>query len=150
MDDLPAPDLLVLWSRVMDELRERGVIRSGNNPVGDDAEWLVAERLGLGLVANSTAGYDAIGPDGTRYQIKARRLVDPTTSRRLSALRNLDQDRFDHLLVVLVGPTFEILELWRLPIDLVREHATYRRHVNAHVLHADGAVLRDPRAVRLA
>ncbi len=143
-------DLLALWASIMDELRSRGVIRSSNNPIADYGERLVAERLGLELVNASTAGYDAVAPDGTRYQIKSRRLVAGTSSRQLGALRNLDQDCFDHLVVVLLGPRFELHELWRLPIDLVREHAVYRSHVNAHVLHARGAVLDDPRAVRLA
>ena len=143
-------ELLSLWSSAMDEMRRRGLIRSLNNPIADYAERLVADHLGLKLVANSTSGHDAGGPDGSRYQIKARRLATPRTSRQLGMLRNLDQDSFDQMVVVLLGPSFELQELWQLPIDLVRAYAKYRPHVNAHVLHAQGAVLRDPRAVRLA
>jgi len=143
-------DLLALWSSVMQELRQRGVIRSSNNPIGDYGERLVADRLGLTLNTNSTAAYDAVAPDGTRYQIKSRRLLTPRASRQLGAVRNLEKDGFDHLIVVLLGPTFQLLELWRLPIDLVREHAVFRAHVNAHILQAQGAVLRDRRAARLA
>lgn len=80
----------------MEALRRRGILRSDNTPTGDYAEWLVARSLGLTLENNSTSGYDATNPDGTRYQIKARRLVTPKTSRQLSPLRRLDQDPFDY------------------------------------------------------
>ena len=142
-------ELLALWSSVMDELRHRGVIRSSNNPTADYAEYVVANKLGLQLASNSTAGYDALAPDGKRFQIKGRRLATAKTSRQLSGLRNLNTDCFDYLVIVLFGPAFELQEIWQLPIDLVREHAKYREHVNAHILHAQGAAFSDPRAVRL-
>jgi hypothetical protein len=150
--DLSDTELLGLWAAVMEELRRRGVVRSSNNPVADYAERLVADRLGLELAANSTAGYDAVGsgPGGARYQIKARRLTGNHGSRQLSAIRNLDGDGFDYLVAALFDAGFNLAELWKLPIALVREHATYRAHVNAHVLHVRGAVLADPRAERLA
>lgn len=142
-------ELLALWSSIMDELRGRGVIRSSNNPTADYAEYVAAEHLGVRLVDNSTAGYDATSLDGTRFQIKGRRLTDHNRSRQLSALRKLNTDCFDELVIVVFGPGFDLQELWRLPIDLVRDHAKYRQHVNGHILHAQGAVLSDPRAVRL-
>jgi hypothetical protein len=51
--------LLKLHGAVSAELRRRGICRSGNNPVADYAEGLVALRLGLRLAPNSTAGFDA-------------------------------------------------------------------------------------------
>ena len=134
----------------MTELQRRGILRSDNTPTGDYAEWIVSQALGLSLEGNSKAGYDAIGSDGTRYQIKARRLVTTKTSRQLSAIRNLDQDPFDYLIIVLFGPAFEVLECWQVPIDVVREHAIWTKHVNGHRLHARGAVLSDPRVTRLS
>jgi hypothetical protein len=141
--------LLSLWSSIMTELRCRGVLRSSNNPTADYAEYLVAARLGLQLVPPSTMGYDAVASDGTRFQIKRRRLTLSGTSRQLGVLRTLDQDSFDYLVVVVFGPNFELQEMWQLPIDLVREHATFREYVNAYVLHAQGSLLNDPRVVRL-
>jgi hypothetical protein len=142
-------ELLRRWSDIMAELRVRGVIRSSNNPVADYAEQIAAEQLGLTLAGNSTSGYDAVDEHGARYQIKARRLITSKTSRQLSTLRNLLDDLFDWLVVVLLDNEFSVQELWKLPVELVRDHATYRRHVNAHILHARGAVLADDRAIRL-
>lgn len=147
--ELSDREVLALWACTMTELQRRGILRSDNTPTGDYAEWLVSKALGLSLEGNSKAGYDAIGPDGTRYQIKARRLVTAKTSRQLSALRNLDQDPFDVLVIVLFGPSFDVLECWQVPIDVVREHAVWTKHVNGHRLHARGALLSDLRTRRL-
>ncbi|MBA2278070.1 MAG: hypothetical protein H0W06_09940 [Chloroflexia bacterium] len=133
----------------MDELRARKLIRSANNPVADYAEGLVAAKLDLTLAPGATPGYDAIGRDGTKYQIKARRLRPERPSRQLSAIRNLEKGSFDQLIVVLFDQTFNIEEMWQLPFDVVRDYATYRSHVNAHILNARGAVLADPRSRRL-
>lgn len=149
MTSLADQEVFRLWAASMRELTRRELIRSANNPTGDYGEVLVARRLGLQLVGSSTAAYDAVAPDGTRYQIKARRLQNAKTSRQLGAIRNLDQGGFDHLVVVLFDGDFGLTEMWRLPIDLVREHAVYRKHVNAHILHARGPVLADARAERL-
>ncbi len=149
MTNLTDQEVFGLWAATMRELTRRELIRSANNPTGDYGEVVAAKRLGLRLVGNSTASYDAVDQDGTRYQIKARRLQDYKTSRRLSAIRNLDQGGFDHLIAVLFDGDFRLKEMWRLPIDLVREHAVYQKHTNAHILHARGPVLADPRAEQL-
>lgn len=73
----------------MRELRDRGLIRSSNNPVADLAEGYVAGRLGLTLATTVTAGYDAAAPDGTRYQVKGRRMTAVNQRRAFGFLRNL-------------------------------------------------------------
>jgi hypothetical protein len=149
VQDMSDREILALWAGTMTELQWRGILRSDNSPTGDYAEWIVSQALGLKLEGNSTAGYDAVGPDGMRYQIKARRLMTAKTSRQLSAIRNLDKDPFDYLIIVLFGPTFDVLECWQVPVEVVREHAVWTQHVNGHRLHARGAVLSDPRTIRL-
>src|SRR3982751_1460271 len=54
----PAENLFVLFARVMDELRRRGLVRSSNNPVADYAEHLAAAALDLTLAGKSDFGYD--------------------------------------------------------------------------------------------
>jgi hypothetical protein len=134
----------------MHELRRRGLIRTGNNPVADYAEWLVAQCLSLQLAKNSKAGYDAMAADGTRYQVKARRLAGGSGDRQLGVIRNIQQRGFDYLIVVLFDPNLAVQEMWQLPYDLVYEKAQYNRHQNGHVLFARDSVLADPRAERLS
>jgi len=143
-------ELLDLWGRVMAVLRIRGIVRSSNSPIADFAETLVAKLLNLSIVAGSNASYDAVAADGKRYQIKARRVTKANPSRQLSAIRNLDKGGFDFLVAVVFDESgFKPKEVWRFPIDLVREHARYRAHVNAHILFVSGAILADSRSERL-
>lgn len=142
-------DLFSIWVSTMEELRRRNILRSDNTPTGDYAEWLVSQALGLSLQRNAQAGYDAVDSAGIRYQIKARRLATAKTSRQLSALRRLHDDPFDFLIAVLFGPTFEVVECWQIPIEVVKEYAVYRSHVNAHLLYARDPMLLDKRITRL-
>ncbi len=68
VDRLDRPTVPELWSRWRDslkELRTRGVLRTGA-PVGDYAEWLVSEALGLTRAGYTNPDFDATGPDGAR------------------------------------------------------------------------------------
>lgn len=65
--------LLALIADCQNELRSRDVIQSANI-VGDLAETYVCSALGLKRQGKSAKGVDAVGPDGTRYEIKGRRL----------------------------------------------------------------------------
>src|SRR5437762_12174339 len=94
---LTTRQLLELYAVLLGELRTRGVVRSTNNPAADLAERLCAKAFGLTLVSKSTAGFDAVGPDGTRFQIKARRLTSENASTQLSAIRGLRKARFEFL-----------------------------------------------------
>jgi hypothetical protein len=95
--------LLEMHGQIMDELRDRKVVRTANAPGGDYAELLFANAFGWALAGNSASGHDAVDADGARYQIKSRRLSRPGASRQLSALRNLPDKKFD----VLAGVIFE-------------------------------------------
>ena len=54
-------------------LREMGVL-STRNLVGDVAEWIACEELGLTRARASQKGYDATDAEGRRVQIKGVRL----------------------------------------------------------------------------
>lgn len=133
LKDQPAPALLALYSAIVEELHGRGVVRSTNNPVGDYAEYLVARAFGLSLVGNSSIGYDAISPDGIRYQVKSRRLTTRDRSRQLGFFRGLQlsDDPFDLLVAVLFNADFTIQRAALVPVAVVREHAARVEYVNA-------------------
>ena len=138
--------LMNQYARILTELNDRHVVCTYNSPVGDFGEWLVAQKLGLTLERNSAKGLDAIGPDGLRYQIKCRweRSDHPTvSSRELSVIRNLDENQFDYLIVVIFDRSFCIKEAYSIPHDIIQRYALYRRHVNGHILLANGPVLED-------
>ena len=50
---LTIPELLRCFANILDELKERKVVRTRNNPVADYAEWLVTRQFGLSLERSS-------------------------------------------------------------------------------------------------
>ncbi len=143
-----APDLASLATRdllrthvaVLDQLRSRGIIRSGNNPTGDYAEFLFCAALGWDQAAPSAKGYDAQDAQGTRYQIKARRMTQPTTSRQLSALRDMQDRPFGYLGAVLFTRDYGILRAALIPFDTVFALSTQSTHTNSRRFHLRDAV----------
>ncbi len=147
LEDLEVPQLLRLYTRVLDELRDRGVTRSSNNPVADYTEFLVAECLGLELAGNSTSGFDAVDSKGRRYQIKGRRLTKQNRSTELSAIRKLAEAPFDFLVAVVYQHDFSIDYAAQVPHEVVVELASYSKHTNAHRFMMRRDVLADRRVV---
>ncbi len=127
--------LLVQHAAILDELRRRGILRSRNNPTGDYGEWLVSSRLGLALADPSEKGFDAVDSDGFRYQIKARRLSGANPSTQLGVLRNLAGGDFDFLVAVLFEHDWTVKLAVKIPHSVVSNVASFRAHVNGHVMH---------------
>jgi hypothetical protein len=144
LEELPTSKLLALFAGVMRELRTRGVVRTKNNPVADIAEWLAAKCLDLTLVGNSAKGHDAEAKDGTRYQVKSRRLTPDNPSTQLGVLRHLDQKHFEYVLAFYFDEDFGITRVLRIGHDCVCRHAVWSKAQSGHILHAKKAVLSDP------
>lgn len=136
--------LLELHCKVMEELRDRGVVRSSNNPVADYTETTVARALGATLEGNSKAGYDALGSDGTRYQIKGRRLTKANSSTQLSAIRNLDKDPFDALVPVIYDAHLVVQYAAIIPLEVVQRLGKYYKHTNSTIFYFKRAVMLEP------
>lgn len=122
--------LLALHARILDELRERGVLRTANNPTGDLAEHLFCSQFGWQQAPNSEKGFDALDAEGVRYQIKARRLHRRNASRQLSAIRDLEG--FDVLAAMLFDEQFRVLRAVLIPAAVVGAHSRYVAHTNSH------------------
>ncbi len=139
--DYSVHGLLRCYGEILDELKQRDVLRTYNNPIGDYAEWLVAERLGLQLNVSSASGCDAVGPNGARFQIKARWLPSTTSSRQLSTIRGLADQQFDFLIAVLLNKDFSIVAAYRIAHNVIADFAHFVPHVNGHNLYLQGALL---------
>ena len=143
--ELSVKELLKQHSAIIDELKRRKIVRTKNNPVGDYTEWLVAKGLGLELASNSSAGYDGVDSEGVKIQIKGRRITPENKSRQLSAIRKLEEKDFDQLAAVIFDENYEIIDAVLIPHEVIEDYASYRSHVNAHILHLKGPILNDPR-----
>ena len=124
------PELLALHAALLEELRARGVLRSENNPTGDLAEYLFCSAYGWQQYSNSEKALDATGEDGTRYQIKGRRLTRRNQSRQLSAIRDLDG--FDVLAAVLFDELYRVVRAALIPVGVVRLYSTFTAHTNSY------------------
>lgn len=109
------------WAYCMRSLRDRGLVRTANTPVGDYAERICCERFKLKRTGFSEKSIDAIDPQGRRYQIKGRRLTPANKSRQLGAIRDIDKKPFDVLLAVFFNEYLELSEIWSIPHGVVSE-----------------------------
>lgn len=125
-------ELLRLHAEVSEELRKRGIVRSANKPTGDLAEYLFCRAFGWKQAPNSERGFDAVGPNETRYQIKGRRIHRRNKSRQLSAIRDLDGNHFDVMAAVLFDDDYNVLRAALIPRNVVEEHSTYVPRTNSH------------------
>jgi hypothetical protein len=139
---LSTSDLLRHFANILDELKQRNVVRTRNNPVADYAEWLVSKKLALRLEPNSKFGYDAISDANERFQIKSRRLDPSNKSRQLSVIRNLESKEFDYLIVVLFNKDFTVKEAYKIPHHLIGKFSRFSKHQNGHILNLRGDILK--------
>jgi len=138
---LTTTDLLRLYRVLLDELRHRGITRSYNNPVADLAERIVALALGATLAGRSNAGHDLVGADGTRFEVKARRLTAANPSRQMGVIRNIDRRLFDKLVCVLFDEDFNVIRGCVVPHEAIKDLARFGNSINGYLLHAEDDLL---------
>lgn len=135
-------DLLMDWSAIMRALRERDVIRTNNNPVGDIAEVLVHAHYGGERGGFAQAGWDVRTVEGDRIQVKAARNTATNKRTNLSPIRDSE---YDYVVVVIFDEDFKVTEGLRFPRELVEERFSPTAHVNGRVVKLTEALRSDPR-----
>jgi hypothetical protein len=125
-----ARQLMRAHGAILEELRRREIVRTGNGPVGDYAELLFARAFGWTLSGNSAAGHDAVDAAGLRYQVKARRLTSTNPTRQLSFIRRLPERPFDSLAGVLFDSRYALIRAALIPYEVVAQRARFVAHTN--------------------
>ena len=121
------------YTLIMEELRNREVVQSTNNPAGDLAERLAILALGLDKAPGSNKGFDAIErKTGKRIEIKGRRITPQNVSCQLGALRDLKKKPFDFLVAVVFNADFSVAYAGKIPWRVVLEHSTFVGHTRAY------------------
>jgi hypothetical protein len=136
---LSVQQLLKLHAEIEGQLRKLEIINSANNPVGDLAETLFCRAFEWKPADKSQAYFDAEGPDGKRYQIKGRRIIDNgNRSRQLSAIRDLEGQHFDFLAGVLFNEDYSVKKAALIPYAVLlnlfkeRKHISYQEHTRSY------------------
>lgn len=124
-------DLLADFAAIMRALRDRGVVRTNNNPIGDIAEAIVAEHYGGERGSFSQSGWDVKLPSGERLQVKALRMTGARGRRNLSPIRDSD---YDAVIVVIFDEDFRVIEGLRIERRTVEELFQHRAHVNGRII----------------
>lgn len=124
-------ELFSTYRAILRELRSRSVVRTGNAPTGDYAEWLVARHLSGKLAPNSEKSFDVTDPDGRTYQVKSR-MVDGVGQgkRQLSPFRSWE---FDDAVIVLFHGDYTVMRAAVIPCESLKAASTHRQHVNGDV-----------------
>jgi hypothetical protein len=145
-------ELLADWVAIMRALRERGVIRTNNNPVGDIAEAIVhayygGDEAGASRGGFSQAGWDVLTPDGQRIQVKALRKTATGKRRNVSPIR----DRaYDQVVIVIFREDFSVETGLRMARNFVEQNFRHRPYVNGRVITITDRLLACPEVERLA
>jgi hypothetical protein len=145
MNELDTKGKLKTYAEILNSLYSEGIIRTYNSPVGDYAEWIVSEKLGLELEKNSKAGFDALGKDGSRYQVKSRWKHPKKNNRQLNVIRDYDTNPFDYVVAVIFGVDFDVEEAYQIPYEIIGEYFPYNKHQNGIVITLTKRFLSDPR-----
>lgn len=137
--------MVALYGEVLGELHDRGIVRSGNNPIADMAETVIADYFGVEPEPPNQKAYDVKTKDGKRIQVKALRRTKSTRT-GLSALRSLD---FDDVAVVIFELDMRLVEAVLVPVEAVRDHMGWSKTWKANRLSVTKKLLSDPRIQRI-
>ena len=140
LDSLSDEELVALWFHANATLHRRGAKLWH---AGDLAEIFVAAAIGgTRAKSNVQRGYDVIGPDGARWQVKA--LVTRPGNTRTS-VGYLTQGAYDVLAIVLFAEDMQSVKAWKMPPDVVPDFATWHPDRGQYRLTRTQKLLRDPR-----
>jgi hypothetical protein len=123
--------VLALWAHTLRELRDRKVVRTFNNPIGEIAEALVALHYKGQRGSFSQASWDVKTPEGELLQVKALHRAGVKTRRNLSPVRS---DNYDAVIVVAFTEDIRVEHAIRVPRSVVNELFSWRDHVAGRVI----------------
>ena len=107
---LTDPELLHTWGRVMEELRDRDIVQSGNSPIADVAETVVEHQYKGKKAPPNTRGWD-VKVKSRRIQVKALRQA----GRKRSQLSPIRSDEYEAVVVVVFDAQLHVRVSWELP-----------------------------------
>jgi hypothetical protein len=125
--ELTSRQLLSAYSAILRELRERGVVRTYNNPIGDIAEEVVATYYGGERGSFSQKAWDVRTEAGERLQVKAMRVTAAGRRSKLSPIRSTD---YDAVVIVIFDEDFRVTEGLRVTREFVEANCSFNAHVN--------------------
>ncbi|OKX92883.1 hypothetical protein [Corynebacterium glutamicum] len=128
VSSLRVRELLQVEASVVVELRQRGLVRTNNKPLGDIAEQVVVAARGGVLEPNSTKSHDVTDPGGRRIQVKAMGGWTAGKAGKFSPFRSFDFDTA--VFLVFESQTFELAFAREVSANDVEAVSRYSAHTN--------------------
>jgi hypothetical protein len=144
-DNKSDAQLIALYGEVIAELLKRDIVHSGNNPIADMGERIVADYFGVEPAPPNQKSFDVITKDGAKIQVKALRQTK-SGRRGLSRLADLN---FNQLVAVLFANDMQLVEAVFIPVDAVEDHMGWSSTWKSHRLSITKKLLEDPRVRRI-
>lgn len=133
MQTMSVGELLQLYAGIRAELRQRGLTRTNNAPIGDLAEYAARRAYGGQLAPNSARSYDLTADDGRRIQVKARAVsASNHRSRKFSVIRTFDFDAT--VFIVVDEDTAALLSAFEWTAADVQAHGSRSDHTNGYTV----------------
>ena len=151
LSTLETSDLVPLYSSVIKELKNRGVIRT-NNVIGDLGEYLAIEHYNntaglptLAVAPIGTENIDAISRKGDRYSIKS------TSSNVTGVFYGLepkgsstpDKQKFEYVIICRFDADYELETILEMDWDTFLKHKKWHSRMNAWNLSITKSVCQD-------
>ncbi len=133
LDTLTPGQLLAQYAAILAELRSRGIVRTGNAPLGDYAEYLAALVYDGPLEPNSGKSHDLVAADGRRVQVKAITIAEGVrASATFSAFRSFEFDVA--AMLALDRATYQVVWAREVRAAEIHDAARFSTHINAHLI----------------
>lgn len=144
---LTTAELFEQYATALRELRARDVLRTNNLPAGDYAEWLAHRALGGSLATPAEKSFDLTMADGTLVQVKARTVSPRVRAGQLQAgvFRSWDFDQA--VFVQFAEADYRVVKASLVPMEEVRQSATWTKHVNGWRVFMTPALMSAPGSV---
>lgn len=118
--------LLRLEAAIASELRQRGLVRTNNKPLGDVAEHVVWLARGGVLEPNSTKSHDITTASGHRIQVKAMANRAAGVGARFSPFRS---SGYQTAVFLVFNTAFDIVEAYEVEAEQIEENVRFIPHV---------------------
>lgn len=94
---------------------------------GEIGEYEAALKLGCTLQTARTPGHDIIDCDNNRVQVKTRCIRDKKSQRVPTIIKSEEKKEWDYVVLVLLDPNYEVIEILRADKNTVEEHLSKPR-----------------------
>lgn len=128
-----ARELMHIESQIINQLLQRGLVRTRNKPIGDLAEAAVAKALGGQLAHNSKASFD-ISVGEKLVQVKALQVYKGRAKSKFQFSAFREPFGFDTCVFVVFDDDAEIQLAYEVAVETIKQLGRFAKHTNSYTV----------------